>query len=369
MPSLQVSLSKPEGDEIEVSVFGPGRGESILVHIGGGRWISIDSCISERSDHSPALDYLAALGVDVGTDVILVIASHAHDDHTAGISRIFAAASSARFVTSAAFTSPEFFATVEADADIEMQLNQSVRGEFRAVLAEVRARGGRGRRPIIRATEQRLLHGPVDAWPAGPEVRVLSLSPSETAIDRAQNAVAEGAAQVDHRRRLAAPDPNEYSVAIWVQIGETALLFGGDLLIGPSACGWKAVADSHHPDVKASLFKVPHHGSKGAHFEPTWADLVLEDVVSVLTPFRMGARSIPRTADLQRITERSAGTYITAKTQQPAPSREVKRTRSKLPNFAQNVRERDAMPGHVQARKSASGSWSVALDGPAYLVH
>jgi len=31
-------------DELEVSVFGPGYGESLAIHLGLGSWIIIDSC-------------------------------------------------------------------------------------------------------------------------------------------------------------------------------------------------------------------------------------------------------------------------------------------------------------------------------------
>lgn len=361
-----MNTSPPGLDEIEVSIFGPGRGESILIHVGNRRWITIDSCINHRDGSSPALEYLQRLGVDVAEGILLVIATHAHDDHTAGLSRIYQAAESARLVTSAAFTSSEFFASVVADEDIEAQLNQSVRSEFRAVLDEARQRAGRAERPIVRATEQKVLLKATTAWPEGPPLRVLALSPSETAIDRAHVAVATGAARVDERRRLSAPDPNEYSVAVWIEVGEVALLFGGDLLIGPAGCGWMAIAGSHEPENRASIFKVPHHGSKNAHLEETWNDLVTEDVIALLTPFRMGARSIPTDSDVDRITDQASQTFITAKTQQPAPPRDVKRARAALPASARNVRELDGLPGHIQARlANGSTRWQVALGDPA----
>jgi len=36
-------------DEIEVSVFGPGYGESILVHLGAGKWVIVDSCRDNKT--------------------------------------------------------------------------------------------------------------------------------------------------------------------------------------------------------------------------------------------------------------------------------------------------------------------------------
>jgi len=37
-------MQKPEKDEIEVSIFGPGYGECIVIHIGNNEWVVID-CI------------------------------------------------------------------------------------------------------------------------------------------------------------------------------------------------------------------------------------------------------------------------------------------------------------------------------------
>lgn len=38
----------PVADELEVSVFGPGVGESVVVHLGHGDWMVVDSCLNPR---------------------------------------------------------------------------------------------------------------------------------------------------------------------------------------------------------------------------------------------------------------------------------------------------------------------------------
>jgi hypothetical protein len=37
-------MSAPAPEELEVTVFGPGFGESVIVHLGHNRWIVFDSC-------------------------------------------------------------------------------------------------------------------------------------------------------------------------------------------------------------------------------------------------------------------------------------------------------------------------------------
>ena len=53
----------PRDDEFELTLLGPGYGESIVMHIGEGAWVLVDSC--GRADAPAALDYLETLGIDV----------------------------------------------------------------------------------------------------------------------------------------------------------------------------------------------------------------------------------------------------------------------------------------------------------------
>src|SRR5271165_3173970 len=73
----------PANDELELAVFGPGTGESILVHLGAGEWLCVD-CARFRGRVWP-LVYLEALGVPA-TAIKLIIASHWHTDHVDGLS-------------------------------------------------------------------------------------------------------------------------------------------------------------------------------------------------------------------------------------------------------------------------------------------
>jgi len=88
---LVALLDSPLSDELEVSVFGPlrGFGESIVVHIGSGQWIVIDSCCSSDGGRPAPLIYLESIGVDVSTSVCMVVASHWHSDHIEGLGAIF----------------------------------------------------------------------------------------------------------------------------------------------------------------------------------------------------------------------------------------------------------------------------------------
>ena len=108
------SKTQPKPDEIEVSIFGPGFGESIAVHFGGGRWGVIDSCMNRGKNRSAALVYFDEIGVIPETQIDLIVASHWHDDHIAGIDQIVSESKSAEFWCSESFLRcQEFLALFE----------------------------------------------------------------------------------------------------------------------------------------------------------------------------------------------------------------------------------------------------------------
>lgn len=75
----------PASQEMEVSIFGPGFGECVVLHFGNNDWGVVDSCLHPASRLPTALHYLEALKVDVSQSVRFVTATHWHDDHMHGI--------------------------------------------------------------------------------------------------------------------------------------------------------------------------------------------------------------------------------------------------------------------------------------------
>ena len=60
--SKDYPVDPPASDVFEVSIFGPGKGESIVVHIGNGRWIVVDSCRDQITGSSDLSMGIAAVG-------------------------------------------------------------------------------------------------------------------------------------------------------------------------------------------------------------------------------------------------------------------------------------------------------------------
>ena len=365
--SFETSLSDPPtADEVEVSIFGPGKGESILVHCGQGEWILVDSCVDSRDGSLPAIEYLRRIGTDPASAVALVVATHAHDDHIAGIARAFDACESARFVSSSAIVSEEFFALLEQDKFEAAQLRPSILNEYREVLRIVKSRGtAEGMKPHKRAIEQLSLMT-LKGTPGGDAAKILALSPSDVAVTRALTVLARNAAAAGDDKRVVSADPNEMAVAIAVSVGGHEILLGADLLKGPRGCGWTAVLSTHSPARKAAVFKVPHHGAPNADHPEVWERLLEEDPLCLIAPYRAGSPRRPDRDDRRRILDLTRNAFVTAKPDAIRRTRTARRAERALGPLPRNVRDVWGIPGHVRARSVAGSSqWSVEMVDPA----
>ena len=103
----------PDRDELEVTLLGPGYGESVVLHIGDGNWIIVDSCIDGNGDPRP-LQYVESLGVDPSRAVGLIVATHWHDDHIRGMARLVELCPAAQFCCASALCREEFLTLVGA---------------------------------------------------------------------------------------------------------------------------------------------------------------------------------------------------------------------------------------------------------------
>lgn len=341
----------------------------MLIHLGYGDWIVVDSCIDQVTREHPALAYLDALRVDVARQVRLVVATHAHDDHIAGISEMFKRAENARFVSSSALTSDEFAAHLLEDEKLAVQVRKSSYAEYRRVFDLIQERGlASGVSRHRRGYEQRVLF---DRESRGgvPAALVRALSPSDEAVTRATaefGRVAVGKSKLSSRL-----DPNETSVAVWVEVGNDILmLLGADLLRGPAGCGWGAVVATHKPATPASLYKVAHHGSPNADHPDTWSMLLEPQPLGLLAPFRAGRTRRPASADIARLASATSELYSTARPDQPAPSKTTRKAAASLVQVANAVREPWGRCGHVRARRTSGAvAWTTEIITPAVRLH
>ena len=235
----------PNEDEVEVNIFGPGYGECCLVHVGGGQWIAIDSCVDTESGRPAALAYLERVGVNPAESVKLVVASHWHDDHIRGLSSLLRTCVAAKFCASAALNKKEFLAVLAAYDQIRTIRSGSGAREIIATLAILKERNNVSH--PIRATASKLLF----RWDAavtghGQPAEVWSLSPSDGQYEKFLLEIGSMVpTESGDKLRLASQSPNHLSVVTWLSIGNCAFLFGADLEeLGKPDLGWSAITVS-----------------------------------------------------------------------------------------------------------------------------
>ena len=224
MPDL---ATPPRADEVEVSLFGPGFGECILVHLGSGNWLLVDSCFDQRRRVQPALAYLRQIGYDPASTVRLIVATHWHDDHIRGLTEVVRTCEAADFYCSSALRKPEVLTVIGAQA---AYTQSSGARELHDVLTVLGQRSAVSGSPLIRwAGAERLLF---QQHLIGERIEstVMSLSPSDASVTRAIRAIGRLLPQLGGSpRHSPAPSPNDTAVVLWVRIGCTALLLGAEL--------------------------------------------------------------------------------------------------------------------------------------------
>jgi hypothetical protein len=195
---------------------------------------------------------------------------------------------------------------------------------------------------------------------------------SDDAVSRSIESLIEHAAagKIAYGRRYKAPErPNGASVATTVQVGEKILLLGADLEKSDNPLtGWAAVLTYARPGTSASVVKVPHHGSEGAHDDRVWDELVDNDAVAIVTPWFLAGGHLPTEEDLVRLRKVAGSVYLTA---MPTLGKVRKDSAvEKLISKVAGVRVEELRGwGHVRARRSTDEhEWRVELSGDARAI-
>jgi hypothetical protein len=153
-----------------------------------------------------------------------------------------------------------------------------------------------------------------------------------------------------------------------VVFGDDAVLLGADLQEIPHN-GWSEIID--HSRVlngpRASLFKIPHHGSENAHHDDQWLKLC-NAPTAVLTPYHLGANMLPRQSDVDRILKHTDKAFSAARTSSIASRKLDPGVARSLAEANIRIRTSEIKMGHVQLRRKRSaavGDWTVEMYGNA----
>lgn len=343
----------PEADEIELSIFGPGYGEAIAIHRGAGGWILIDSCLSPSSRGPASLEYLERIGIDLAL-VHTIVASHWHDDHVKGLSRIVEKCPNAEFHMSSVFNDDEALSMLSA---------------YGGSAAAPHSAGAKELFHCMRiSSDSYMAHHRSIVWEEkvlGRAMKAVAFSPtaeaSKQTVSRMAQLLPSASAPIRHIPEL---KPNLEAVVISLDIGDESILLGSDLE-DHDDLGWGAIIQSNYclRFPKAGLFKVAHHGSISGDHDEIWSSLLTPNPTSVMTPFSKGV-SLPTNADRVRIAQRSKGAYISSDgSKRPQIDTGLVRRMDRL---ATEIKPINTAFGVVRARKKlGSPEWTIELFGAA----
>ncbi|MCL2725124.1 MAG: MBL fold metallo-hydrolase [Polyangiaceae bacterium] len=360
----------PRADELEISLFGPGVGECVVAHIGGGEWLVVDSCLNPESREPAALEYLSRIGVRVESDVRYVVVSHWHDDHTRGVSRVLEASKSATFVCSTALRKNEFKTLIAMSRELNLKDSTTGLDELNQSLRCIEERREAGRRKVD--VGPKFVHADSviyrrDANETLADCEVVALSPSDSALTRSHHDIGALLREKAAKRAIVNVTPNETALVIGLRFGQAVAILGSDLEAGSSPNdGWGAVLTTTTRPKQGQIFKVPHHGSENAHHDGQWTTLMAPSPLAIVTPYASGKNPLPSKADVTRLKQLARRVCVTS----PPPrkvsfnDRMVERT---LNEVAKVVRSRSSRLGHVRVRiSSRKSSPNVELFGAAF---
>jgi len=354
----------PQIDELEISLFGPGIGECIVVHLGNRQWMVVDSCMNVGRTQPVAVDYLNQMGVDIESDLKLVVVTHWHDDHIDGVSRLVKSAKNARVVVSAALRTQQFGEFVSLYSNSIFVERTSGVSEFESLLREFKSRRGN--------TALRL-GGPDDWAMEGLPLRVASdgaasvtaLSPSSQTITDAFARFQELMPKAgDHPRRLPRFTPNDSSIVLRIDSPGFSAILGGDLehLSDPQR-GWNAVISSQHRGPqKANAIKVAHHGSDNGDHPEMWSELLLPSPFALLTPYSCGRKPLPAESDVERLKSRTNDVYCSVWPSTKSPPKRMSEVRRTIKEVARFHGAMPATVGHIRLRTPIGKSFQPTID-------
>ena len=345
----------PAEEEFELTLLGPGYGESIAMHLGYGEWAIVDSFL--ESDGVPAaLQYLENIGVCPAEAVVLIVSTHWHDDHIRGIARLVELCPTAKFCCASALCTKEFLTVIGSLEGNHFSASGSGLRELYGVFSLL---GERNQTPIHALANRLLIRRP--------HCEVWSLSPSDRVFQTFLRTVGELAPREGgNKTRLPNLSPNETAVVLWLESRGGSLLLGADL----ERRGWVAIVeDETRRAGVASVFKIPHHGSENANETAVWDRMLEDEPVAILTPWRRGRGVLPTTSDVQRILRSTPHAWITngGLSRQADLKHKNRAVEKTLRESGVRVRRLKRGSGYIRLRQSGDGDerWTVESFGIA----
>lgn len=356
---MAAKIDHPVVDEFEITLIGTGGGygETVLIHLGQRQWVVIDSCKDPRSGTILGLEYLTSLGVNLATEVKLIICTHWDDDHIRGVSALLAACESAVFCISAVNDQDQFLRLVSLDFEKLNKLGAlTSTKEFMACLEVIEGR----ELPLRKAVQDKNLYSSVLN---GERVEVFSLSPSDESIRLYDFEIARLVREFGPPERKMIQSPNEKSIVVMLKLGKHRAILGADLEVtGSNLTGWECILQNCTSiDKKSSYVKISHHGSENGYHVDIWNNLLESDPQSTLTPWNKN-KGLPQPDMVNKYKSHTPHLYITSDTKSTGPKKRSSDIEKVLDRLGYKPREIRFYRGIIRSRiRQSDTEWRTDL--------
>lgn len=304
LDSNEQIANPPDLSEYEVTVFGRGYGESIVLSCGNRDFVVVDSFLNPNSGRPIALDYLDCLGISY-KKIKQVIITHWHDDHIRGISEIILKANeNVQVVLNPVIKDSIFLKYMQKGTE---EGGDNGLYEFSKVMHYIKSHKSN----VRFAHRDTRIFSNEDCYPT----ELYTLAPQDSELLK----YIETYIYPNLNERISAPyyhSDNELSLVLLLKCNQDGALLGGDLQNSRDKnLGWDIVVDNYsHKKTRSSFYKVPHHGSITGFNGRIWSVILGDNPYSVITAFNKG-KKLPEESEIERIKKLSKCVYVVGGTQ------------------------------------------------------
>lgn len=273
----------------EIVIFGKGYGESILLHLSGHKYILIDTFNNNETGNAIACDYLKSVGLS-SNNIIGFVCTHWDNDHCRGLSKLIKSQCNKPDVYI-----PGIFDVKMIEYLLSCAANQV---DSTKEISEVLRNNNVDLSPLIEGTS--LFPNKMPTTKEG-RAELFALSPSRVLYGKFLSKII-GKTSTNNESLLGF-SPNNLSAAIVAKIGNEKLLLGADLE-NKRNYGWEYINKAHYSKINgATIFKIPHHGSKNGFSDKT-INMLSDKPIAVITRFNVGVHPLPDDEMIKKYSER-----------------------------------------------------------------
>ena len=356
-------------DQFEVYLIGTGNyGESVVLNLGMNNWIVVDSCIDPTSKEVLPLSFLKSKGVDIENDVKLIVCTHWHDDHIKGISKILEACKSSDFSMAIASDRTKFLQFIGFDYskykdEVTIVSTEEINRCLNIIDSEQRG-------CILALQDKSIFFSSNESKKY--KCSICALSPSDEVLKDYGIELTKMMEDISSGKKIIDQSPNEKSVVLLISVNNYSVLLGGDLEVSPNdKKGWICIVDnstSIKEKPKASLFKIPHHGSRTGYHERIFKELLSENCIAEMTSCHIG--NLPREEMIRTFFIHTNDVYITSlpKGLRAKPKKRPSNIELSIKKFNPTIKELPYSYGIISAYidyKKNNDTWHINTEGNA----